>query len=551
MTLMSEPATKPKRFRTPQEEVEFRRLLAQMARRDFWCFIQLMFGVLHPNQPLVYAPYLELLASLMMDVADGKRRRVIVNMPPRHMKSLICSVLYVAWRLGNNPSAKFITISYGDDLAHDHANLTRKIMQSSKYRAIFPGTVLDKKAVDYLRTTKGGYRYSTSVGSDITGFGADEIIVDDPLQPDEAASESVKQKLRDWIESSVVTRFNNPSKGVLLLVMHRLAQDDLAATLGPIADFVLKLPLIAEQTECITLRGFTFRRRPGDILNETRISREEAAKLEKGLASHIFAGLYQQRPKPGGSGMLSPGRFRRFDLNNPPPFELLIHSWDVGATITGNASVCTKWGLARNTEGRDCLYLLQVIRLKRTLPDIEEMIMVEDRADSPALIVLDERGVGMQMFQRFGQEEKRHIIGSTATDGPVERADNAPLPSRSKIDRFGRATLWIADGLIFIPEKAEWLDDFLYEVVAFPNFSDDDQVDSMCQVIANFERAIYLARRNIEWGWCRVPALVVPVEKGGGPRSRERARNGRRISVSDMKRRDEKLRLERAKACRS
>ena len=73
----------------------------------------------------------------------------------------------------------------------------------------------------------GGYRYATAVGSDITGFGADEIIIDDPVQPEDALSERVKQQLRDWVNSSVYTRFNDPSKGALVLVMHRLAPDDL------------------------------------------------------------------------------------------------------------------------------------------------------------------------------------------------------------------------------------------------------------------------------------------------------------------------------------
>ena len=95
-------------------------------------------------------------------------------------------------------------------------------MRSPRYKLLFPGTVLDKSAVDHIRTTMGGYRYATAVGSDITGFGADEIIIDDPVQPEDALSERVKQQLRDWVNSSVYTRFNDPSQGAMVLVMHRL-----------------------------------------------------------------------------------------------------------------------------------------------------------------------------------------------------------------------------------------------------------------------------------------------------------------------------------------
>jgi hypothetical protein len=151
--------------------------------------------VLHSGQRLVYAPYLELMAEVLMGTGEGGYRRVIFNLPPRHMKSMIVSVLYVAWRLGRNPGAKFICISYGDDLAHDLSAMARRLMTSVNYARIFPHTVLDKKSVDHLTTTRGGARYATAVGSDITGFGADEIIIDDPMQPDDAGSPLVKERV--------------------------------------------------------------------------------------------------------------------------------------------------------------------------------------------------------------------------------------------------------------------------------------------------------------------------------------------------------------------
>ena len=130
--------------------------LATFARVDFWCFVELMFPVLYPGQELVYAGYLELIATLLMGVAKRKYRNVVINLPPRHMKSALASILYPAWRLGCDPTVKFICISYGDDLAHDLSAQTRKIMRSPLYKHIFPRTVLDKTAMDYIRTTMGG-----------------------------------------------------------------------------------------------------------------------------------------------------------------------------------------------------------------------------------------------------------------------------------------------------------------------------------------------------------------------------------------------------------
>ena len=309
---MSLPASPP--CADPQAEALTYQDLVALARADFWVFIELTFPVLHPGQQLVFAEYLEVMATLLMRAAEGQRRRLIFNLPPRFMKSMLVSVLYVAWRLGRDPTAKFICISYGDDLAHDLSATTRKLMLSRPYARIFPKTVLEKKAVDHITTTQGGRRYATAVGSDITGFGADEIIIDDPMQPDEAASELAKQKVRSWVQSSVLTRFNDPAKGILMLVMHRLAPDDLSATLeatGPY--FTLKLPLIAEKRDHFYDRhGRTLMlRQPGEVLNPSRMSPADVEALKASLAPHVFAAQYQQRPTAGGSGMLSIERFRR------------------------------------------------------------------------------------------------------------------------------------------------------------------------------------------------------------------------------------------------
>lgn len=470
--------------------------LILLARVDFWCFIELAFPVLHPGKPLDHADYLDVLAWVMMGVENGKHRRVIINLPPRHMKSLMVSIFYVAWRLGRDPSAKFITISYGDDLAHDHSGITRTLMQSPVYRRIFPGTVLDKKAVDHIRTTKGGHRYATSVGSDITGFGADEIIIDDPMQPDDAASEQVKERVRSWVQSSVLTRFDDQRKGALILVMHRLAPDDLSATMEPQADFVLKLPLVAGKEPPITHNGrIVMRRQPGDILSPLRMDMADVEQLKASLPKYVWDGQYQQRPTLGGSGMLSIDRFRRYDVAKPPKFELTMHSWDVGATIGGNASVCTKWGLVRDNDDVDTLYLLQVVTLKLELPEVRAAIKAEHHRDKPALILIDERGVGMGLYQELRREGYRNVLGSTETEDAIERDGKAGTrPSASKIERFGRAILAIDDGRVVIPSEAPWLERFLYEVAAFPNVADKDQVDSMAQIIGNFDTAIRRAR---------------------------------------------------------
>ena len=475
--------------------------LLAMARADFWCFVELMFPVLHPGKTLIFAPYLEFVASVLMNLASRKYRRLLINLPPRHMKSVLASILYPAWRLGRDPTVKFICISYSDDLAHDLSNLTRTVMRSPLYQKIFPVTRLEKSAIDYIRTTQGGYRFATAVGSHITGFGADEIIIDDPIQPEDATSEIAKRNFRDWLGSSVVTRFNDPNRGVLTLVMHRLSPDDPAADMESSSDFVIRLPLIAETDERKVIRNerVLYDRKVGEPLNPGILNLEAIAKLRASIAPHVFAAQYQQRPTAGGSGMLSIDRWRRYDPGAAPKFELLIHSWDIGATTTGNASVCTTWGLARNDDKRDSVYLTNVQRLRLELPDVHDAIKSADRHDRPALIIVDERGVGLGVYQRLRREGYRHVQASIATSEPLEREGQPGLkPSLSKIDRFGRAALHIADGRVLIPTRAPWLDAFISEIAGFPNIPDKDQVDSMTQLVGSLDRVIQIARRNKE-----------------------------------------------------
>jgi phage terminase large subunit-like protein len=131
------------------------------------------------------------------------------------------------------------------------------------------------------------------------------------------------------------------------------------------------------------------------------------------------------------------------------------------------------------------------------LPEVRAAIKAEDRRDRPALIVLDERGVGLGVYQELWKEGYRNVKGSSATSEPIELGTSAESrPSKSKIDRFGRAILRIDDGSIFIPNEAPGLEAFLYETSAFPNIADKDQVDSMTQLIGNWDSGLRFARQN-------------------------------------------------------
>ena len=155
-------------------------------------------------------------------------KRLIINLPPRSLKSHCASVAFVAWILAHNPSAQIICASYAQDLAEKHAIDCRVLMSSNFYKQLFPTRLSpEKRAVADFLTTGRGCRKATSVGEVLTGRGADSIVIDDPLQPDKALSDARRKAVNDWYDNTLVSRLNHKLTGCIIIVMQRLYEDDL------------------------------------------------------------------------------------------------------------------------------------------------------------------------------------------------------------------------------------------------------------------------------------------------------------------------------------
>jgi hypothetical protein len=221
-------------------------------RRDLMSFIERSFYELNPQTDFSPSPHLEVVASRLEACRQGRPRRLIINQPPRSLKSHSASVAFPAWLLGHNPALQIICASYGQDLADKHARDCRTLMASEFYRRLFPQTRLstEKQSVNEFMTTAQGFRMSTSVGGVLTGRGADVIILDDPLKPDDALSETRRNSVNDWYDNTLVSRQNSKEHGVIIVVMQRLHQDDLVGHVMTQEDWeVVSFPAIAEEDE--------------------------------------------------------------------------------------------------------------------------------------------------------------------------------------------------------------------------------------------------------------------------------------------------------------
>ena len=402
------------------------------------------------------------------------------------------------------------------------SRLTRRVMISPLYRRIFPKTILAKQAEDLLTTTKGGQRLATAVGGTIAGFRSELTIIDDPMQPDEIASELKKQGLRDWY-SGVVEQRLIPG-GAMIVVMHRLAPDDFTATLLEKGGwFHLSLPLIAVEALTYTDRsGRDFwTRRPGDLLSPGWTTPQAVDDIRRSLPKEIFEGQYQQNPQFGGSGICSIDRLARFQERSH--YELIVHCWDLAGTKSGGDwTVCAKFGLTRDQEQREVFDLLEIIRVRIELPDVRELIRNQDRIDKPALLVVDGVGIGRAIVQELSREMPHLLPGSSFDDQNV---------SGLKVRRFHNAMPAMYDGLVRLPTTMPGLETLLAEFAAFPDGRNDDQVDAVCNVAANRELIIHRARLFGErLGRIRpIPRVVPPTP----PKSRDQELYDRRRQFRD------------------
>ena len=443
-------------------------------RQDLYTFIERSFYELNPDTRFLPNWHIELIASELEACRRGETKRLIINVPPRSLKSHCATVAFPAFLLGHNPSAQIICASYAQDLASKHAIDCRSILNSDWYQGLFPTTRLSaqRQAVQEFATIQKGFRLATSVGGVLTGRGADFIIVDDALKPDEALSDTQRASVNQWYDNTLYSRLNNKGTGCIIIIMQRLHEDDLVGHVMEQGKWrVVSLPAIAEQEENhIIQTPFGVRRVQrlvGQALHPGREPLEIIQNLRETLGEYNFAGQYQQAPAPLGGGMVKLGWFKRYTPGEEPAeFELIVQSWDTAnkATELSDYSVCTTWGLKNKN-----LYLLDVARWRYEYPELKRA--VHDWADAykPRTILIEDKASGTQLVQEL-QREGLH--GVTRYE-----------PKMDKIMRLHSVTSTIESGLVHVPTEAEWLNEYLHELTTFPNGKHDDQADSTSQAL--------------------------------------------------------------------
>lgn len=441
-------------------------------RNDLSTFIHRCFRHLDPHTQFSANWHLDLLADRLVQVYEGKIKRLIINVPPRSLKSISASVAFPAWVLGLNPSKRIICASYGQELSDKLARDCYSIVNTPWYQRAFPMRLSGRRASADFETTMKGGRLATSVGGVITGRGADIIIIDDPVKPDEALSDASRQSANAWYDNSLYSRLNSKKDGAIILIMQRLHLDDMVGHILPKEHWeVVSLPAIAsepEQWEYRTAFGFQTKKRDvGDLLHDGREGQAQLDVIRQSIGLYDFSAQYLQSPVPMGGALIKHEWLQYYESHEKPEsFNIIVQSWDSACKESELAdySVCTTWGVYKEKA-----YLLHVLRKRMDYPELKRTVIEHRKLWKATKVLIEDKASGIQLIQELRFKEMPQAI--------------AVKPEGDKLMRMHAQTAFIENGFALFPKNAPWLEGYIKELTSFPKSKFKDQVDSTSQAL--------------------------------------------------------------------
>ena len=299
-----------------------------LCRERFAAFGTKGFRTLEPGNTFEYNWHFDCIAEHLQAQFEGDSQvqHLIINEPPRCLKSVQVAQLYPAWVIGKEPHHQFIGASYAHSLAERNVMKTRQLIKSEFYADLFPAVDIsdDNNKKDYFTTTQNGQYKGTGIGGTITGFGCRTLLIDDPLNPREAVSDQVRLSAIEEIRSTLFSRYNKYSEGRLVMIMQRLHDGDPTGDLLKDGGYYhLKLPAYATTHVHINLRGMSWVMEPGDYLTP-RLDAKALDKLRVDLGEYHFSGQYMQEPVPIGGGVFNPAWVNHYAPGGIKPREMNV-----------------------------------------------------------------------------------------------------------------------------------------------------------------------------------------------------------------------------------
>lgn len=439
-------------------------------------FCRQAWPVLEPATPYIPGWHLEAVCEHLEAVCEGQILRLVINMPPRHMKSLAVSVFWPAWVWTRHPERRFLFASYARALAVRDSLKCRRLIGGVWYQNCWGrrfALCADQNARERFENDRTGFRLATSVGGQVTGEGGDYVIADDPHNAREAQSDKKRRNVLEWWDQAMSTRCNNPQTGAHVIVMQRLHERDLSGHVLEQGGYVhLVLPaswegrrIFSTAPHNLGLRVEDPRTEPDAPLWPQRFDKRSLARLALALGSYGAAGQLQQRPAPVSGGIFKLHWWRR--CTGAPDVGLTVQSWDTAfKTGANNAySVGQTWRAATNG-----YYLLDQRRERLEYPELRRLLIELYEQWKPDVVLVEDKASGQSLVQELKRSTRLPLLAVRVVDGDKALRAHAVSP-------------FVESGKVFLPHKAPWLDAFLDELTRFPNSAYADQTDALTQAL--------------------------------------------------------------------
>lgn len=442
-----------------------------VVKSDPKAFLQQAFSTVYPGKQFLDNWHIDAILFRLTLGFQGKMPRLIINLPPRYLKSFIVSVVWPAFVLGLDPAAKIICVSYSEEITKVLARDFRRIVESEWYRKLFPNVVLTKSTEGEVVTDQGGGRYAISVGGSLTGRGGDYIIIDDPIRPEDVLSAKARQSNNEWFKSTLLSRLDDKQLSVLILVMQRLHVNDLTGFIEGSGGFhKLSLPAIAKKDEYIAVGAEEFYHREVDEpLHAERENLQVLEDIRNQIGLHNFTAQYQQSPEAPEGAL-----FKKHYLQVTtvlPKIRPCGRWWISIDSALSTSETADYSAITLGYSDETGHYILNAERGRWDYEALKGKALHLANIFPEATFVVEHASSGISLIQYM----KKHGI--------------SVMPHLAKGDKMARAALVIpifADKRVSIVRRAgheAWIEPLINEFLSFPFGRFDDKVDSVVQAL--------------------------------------------------------------------
>ena len=456
-------------------------------------FARQAWHVLEPSTELKWGWALDAICLHLQAVSDGQLNRLLMNVPPGSMKSLLTNVFWPCWEWGPlaMPHMRYLSTAHKQDLAVRDNIKCRRLIQSEWYQERWPILLMgDQNAKTKFENDKTGFREAMAFTS-MTGSRGDRVTLDDPLSVDDANSEAALAACESTFREALPTRVNNDESAIVVIMQRLHEKDPSGIILKEMLGYEhLMLPMEFEEARrCRTSIGFTDpRKEEGELMFPERFGPQTVKSYKKVLGEMAYAGQMQQRPAPAGGGILKTKHFQLWPHDRElPVFDFVLQSLDAAytANTTNDPSAFGAWGVFTYNNKRGAM-LLDCWADHLTFPDLRSKLVEEWHS------------VYGKTSQRKGKKADAFLIEAKASGlSLIQDLRQANIPAipynpgnADKINRAHQASPVLELDCLWIPESARepgkpvtWARGFLKELEMFPNGERDDQVDQFTQAI--------------------------------------------------------------------